>query len=560
MSHNGHHSSFESEKSGGSTTSVKELQQWLAKLAECNRDHWKNGQIIKTTNSSRKMNTSQSSSHDEPGRCLSSSACVSSSAPAAKSLSVPYALNHCKERPDPKSISSSSCTKEQRRPNDHPNSVSSSSSHSTSVASPPQPMRTIDGSVFAPKREAPAKRSITPNIQQQQQQHYRPSIMSTVEEVIVSVSPMPDKEATTTSNAEDGTDWHVSVNNEYERVRIIHNARSAAGVANGLGAPPPPTDTMSVRTADHHTTFPAVARCTTTMTDENAKSTNHVADEDAAAADEVDEILQIHTSLSRTMRQKVPLLFCKSRREELLTGRTETTTRAKTVMVPTTKLSMGAYQCMGQSSVSAISQSYSEIDFTEGMDSDGYFQFGDDYWNEPKRDYSGQALCESLSSSPTGTKDVSTRLVDVFENEAVSLGRNGGSHSQWLGIQSPVLEKGGGGGPISTSIGCDLSCSSPVTKIGGSDKSDSSSISSKPSELNNVITPLRNDVSAQIERFGGRCKPRQQPTSIQARMAELEKKWAQSKQEQRAMAVKWEALNGAYKKRILLLETKGLHR
>jgi hypothetical protein len=41
-------------------------------------------------------------------------------------------------------------------------------------------------------------------------------------------------------------------------------------------------------------------------------------------------------------------------------------------------------------------------------------------------------------------------------------------------------------------------------------------------------------------------------------MAALEKKWAESKQQQPGKkAVKWEALNGAYKKRIFL-ETKGL--
>lgn len=443
-------------------TSVKELQQWLAQFAEKNQEHKRKGMVKKA----QKENPSQPDPKPD--------------------LSISYELQRSKQ------------TRHESK------SISSASSHSTSVASPPTPMRTVNGLMnfqpttdlvvaSGPKHALSSARQFNAVLNEEFLSYQEP--MATGTPFVVEGILEPDAE----------TQWYASKANEKESIRIL------AKVDPPAPSSPHSSEYTSTRGGDG--------------SDSDSQSVPYV----EAPGDKP-------PSAHRAIRNKIPLLFCKLRRES------KDSPGPKTVMVPNMKAKSvdPTHRLDPSTARSPTRTTGAEND----IDDDGSFKF-DDYWNDTASESSRHRL---RLASPS-IQDVSTSLVDVFEKEIQFEKCAHESQLKWLGSDDSGCYRRLGTGASTRGF----LYSSPSRSE--SYDTASSSISSKHSELK-AITPPRNEISDKIERFGGRVKAKKL-SSIQERMAELESHWAKQKQAEHSKAVKWEALNGAYKRRIYL-ETKGL--
>lgn len=79
-------------------------------------------------------------------------------------------------------------------------------------------------------------------------------------------------------------------------------------------------------------------------------------------------------------------------------------------------------------------------------------------------------------------------------------------------------------------------------------KTESSSLSSKHSDLK-TFTPPRNDITAAIEKFGGRARSTKNP-SVKSLQEKLEQKWSEDRAPIYAKKIKWHTKNGTYRKTV----------
>lgn len=441
---------------GSGYTSVEELRKWLSQFAEKNQKHFRNGMVVKKA----------------PGDAGAKS-------DPTEDLSLSYELQRSNQ------------TLHESK------SVSSASTHSTSVASPPAPLRKVNRLGFDPTDLAqgtgrppvsPSPRSFVVATAEERSSHQQPAMAAD-----------PASVDSLLSGKDASVKWYASETNENERIRILAKVD-------------PPARPLKASTF-----IDAVA-----INDKNLPS--HLEHEDKPPP------------AHRAIREKIPLLFCKSRREvkEVMDPPSGLTT---TVMAPEQTMSRHSQQLLDGNT-----RPQENATISEDPD-DNSFQF-DDYWN----DASSESNRHRLRQASPSIQQVSTSLVHVFEKEI----RFDSSERHPLPAWFDSDDMAGFSHLKSHSYSRESVYDSPSKNE--SYDTASSSISSKYSELK-IVTPPRNEISDKIERFGGRVKAKKL-SSIQERMAELENKWAKHKQAEQSKAVKWEAKNGSYKRRVYL-QTKG---
>lgn len=178
----------------------------------------------------------------------------------------------------------------------------------------------------------------------------------------------------------------------------------------------------------------------------------------------------------------------------------------------------------------------------------------DDFGKSPRADQSPTALdtfafdftIEEESSPETNKSDAScmepstprdnTSLVEIFEAELVRDQGDAIENSFFLSSEDSVPAMS-----HSTSLS-----SSSLSRSSGSDPasivSSSSSLSSK-------------GVAKAIHRFGGAARSRGKP-SVQDLRGQLERQWAQDRAPVHTKKIKWHCVNGSYKKRVQLVTKK----